>query len=884
MANPSLVGESSTKDVLWRRHERTSDNTYIPQAGVTFRSGATAGLPDFPVIPDRAGPGGAGDVFADPDSNNYTEVLQIVSDCRTAWTASAPKVTGLIAIHMGRFVDSGGNPTELLGLGLDIQERFPFWKAGAWAMVIDNAYMLDGSSIKAFSPADNIDKLLGHEFGHALSLPHGDGADNNADGILDNEGDTLNGPNLMQYQRQGDAITNLLSAGTANQRDRIREVALSHIPDREVTPAFPAPLSNAAVDTLGDGAAGNPYADIDAYGVSSAGGVTTLFATTIGTLPQNISGLEFHFAVDTDNDPGTGGTGDTPPSTGSGGLTATPTVFVHDGTNFVQVVNPGINGRVLTQSIGVLRDGFPGDISGDQGQEVQVEIPTSLLPVMSSNIAFGVRVEIDDALADLTFEIEQYPSGTVNPPAAVRGSSVTVNAINLPHTGGVAQVLLGPDVIATGSIGATGNASITFTIPANAKTGNRLITVSSGGTAVTADCSLNVQAAPRFEIPPTPSTSDTIVFPVGDMTTFSVRASDADAGDKVTISIVGVPVSLGATFVTTGGNPATGDFSWQPGSGDVGTYILTFTAKDNSARTLSSPPYSITIRVVPGVPPTFESPPTPPDQSERAFPVGRTTTFRVQASDPDAGDLVSMMVSGAPMARGASFVTTGGNPAMGDFSWRPGSGDVGRHELTFTATDDSSGQLRSTRTIFVRVFRPVPVGFRCNGLVATIVGSAGPDIILGTSGDDVIVGLSGDDTIFGRGGNDTICGDRGNDTITGGPGGDWIHGGAGNDMAQGNGGNDFIEGGTGLDLLAGGPGADLVSGGDGNDQLAGSGGNDVVYGGKGNDTLLGGLGDDILAGHKGTDSLDCGGGTDIANGGPGTDTGINCELQVSVEL
>ena len=541
--------------------------------------------------------------------------------------------------------------------------------------------MLDGSSIKAFSPADNIDKLLGHEFGHALSLPHGDGVDNNADTILDNEGDTLNGPNLMQGRRAGDAITDVLSAGTPNQRDRIREVALNHIPDREVTPALPAPLSNAAVDTIGDAGAGRAYADIDVYGVTSAGGVTTLFATTIGTLPQNISGLDFHFAVDTDNDPGTGGTGDTPPSTGivikatvrivtSGGLTATPTVYVHNGTEFVQVVNSNIKGRVLTQSIGVLRDGFPGDRTGDQGQEVQevqVEIPTSLLPVMSSNIAFGVRVEtMDDGLADLTFETERYPSCTVNPTAAVRGSSVTVTAVDLPHTGGIAQVLLGSDVIGTGAIGATGIANITFSIPFDAKTGNRLVTVSSGGTAVTADCRVNVQAAPAFDVPPTPSTSDTIVFPTDITTGFAIQASDADAGDLVTISIVGVPISLGATFVTTVGNPATGDFSWTPDSGDVGTYILTFTARDNSASTLSSPPHSFTIRVVIGGPPIIDSPPTPSSGSRITFPVGVVTNVRVQASDANTSDLVSIAVSGTPMARGATFATSGGNPATVD--------------------------------------------------------------------------------------------------------------------------------------------------------------------------------------------------------------------------
>jgi hypothetical protein len=36
--NPGAVGEADTDNVLWRRHERTSDNTYIPQADVTLRS------------------------------------------------------------------------------------------------------------------------------------------------------------------------------------------------------------------------------------------------------------------------------------------------------------------------------------------------------------------------------------------------------------------------------------------------------------------------------------------------------------------------------------------------------------------------------------------------------------------------------------------------------------------------------------------------------------------------------------------------------------------------------------------------------------------------------------------------------------------------------
>ena len=60
----------------------------------------------------------------------------------------------------------------------------------------------------------------------------------------------------------------------------------------------------------------------------------------------------------------------------------------------------------------------------------------------------------------------------------------------------------------------------------------------------------------------------------------------------------------------------------------------------------------------------------------------------------------------------------------------------------------------------------------CLGLPATIIGTAGNDIINGTPGDDVIIGLGGDDTIYGNGGNDTICGDDGNDYCNGGRGRD----------------------------------------------------------------------------------------------------------------
>src|SRR3972149_8070371 len=97
----------------------------------------------------------------------------------------------------------------------------------------------------------------------------------------------------------------------------------------------------------------------------------------------------------------------------------------------------------------------------------------------------------------------------------------------------------------------------------------------------------------------------------------------------------------------------------------------------------------------------------------------------------------------------------------------------------------------------------------CGGLVTTIPGTQGIDVINGTSGPDVVVGLGGDDTISGFGGVDRICGGDGMDTINGGSGGDFLFGDRGNDTLNGNDGNDRLFGGASNDTMNGGNNTDI---------------------------------------------------------------------------
>lgn len=156
---------------------------------------------------------------------------------------------------------------------------------------------------------------------------------------------------------------------------------------------------------------------------------------------------------------------------------------------------------------------------------------------------------------------------------------------------------------------------------------------------------------------------------------------------------------------------------------------------------------------------------------------------------------------------------------------------------------------------------PTPAAVKCGKLLATILGTDGPDVLTGTSGPDVIVGLGGDDVIDGLGGDDIICGGAGNDVIRGGFGNDQMRGELGDDDIRGDGGNDVIWGGAGSDFLRGDAG---------NDSLRGEAGNDRVYGGAGNDVLTGGTHDAMPGDH-----CDGGGGTDKIPEG-------DCESRVNV--
>jgi TolB protein len=227
-----------------------------------------------------------------------------------------------------------------------------------------------------------------------------------------------------------------------------------------------------------------------------------------------------------------------------------------------------------------------------------------------------------------------------------------------------------------------------------------------------------------------------------------------------------------------------------------------------------------------------------PSAGADAYTTGQDTPLTVEApgvlandADPDGDPISAQLVSGP--AHGTLALNTDGS-----FTYTPGGGYSGADSFAYRASDGAADSNPGTVAITVNAQPPPPpppappappvappppppapaTTPLCQGLRATIVGTAGRDVLRGTPRADVIVALGGNDAVRGLGGNDRVCAGAGNDRVEGGAGGDRLQGAAGNDVLLGGPGTDLLLGGPGKDVMRGGPGRDRMTGGPGRDR------------------------------------------------------------------
>ncbi len=258
--DPSLLGATNVNDLLRRRHEVVTENIYDPQAGILFRSAANFIVENFPLLPDPdcvenppgtfvCARGQRGDVYIDPASAIFDEFEELIAACREAWQAQDPEIQGITAVQIKRFIDKNGTPIEILGIGGRAEEGDAREQAAAGRVaVVDHFYRqsVPGNPSPP-NPSDTIDRLLGHEMGHALSLRHGDGLDNDGNSVIDDNDETsaglprFDGSNIMQY-RSGTTLT-------VGQVAQARNHLAATVPDVVVQPLVDSVADGTPIDS-----------------------------------------------------------------------------------------------------------------------------------------------------------------------------------------------------------------------------------------------------------------------------------------------------------------------------------------------------------------------------------------------------------------------------------------------------------------------------------------------------------------------------------------------------------------------------------------------------------------------------------------------------------
>lgn len=192
----------------------------------------------------------------------------------------------------------------------------------------------------------------------------------------------------------------------------------------------------------------------------------------------------------------------------------------------------------------------------------------------------------------------------------------------------------------------------------------------------------NPSTPPVFDYTVTPANSASYVLQPGQPLSFSVKASDVDAGDIVALSAVGVPP--GASFSPTSGNPTTQTFSWTPTISNVGTFQVNFVAQDNAGiQTNTIVNISVSLK------PNFVTP-SPVSGSIFCNTPGSTITTSFKAEDVDTADRVILSLettAQSGMSFSPSLPTAAANPVSSNFTWNTTSANWGINTVVIRATD-----------------------------------------------------------------------------------------------------------------------------------------------------------------------------------------------------
>nr|MBA3705375.1 hypothetical protein [Bacteroidota bacterium] len=183
---------------------------------------------------------------------------------------------------------------------------------------------------------------------------------------------------------------------------------------------------------------------------------------------------------------------------------------------------------------------------------------------------------------------------------------------------------------------------------------NAMVTVTdNNGNQIMLDFMINMVGPsnpPVFDYTVTPTNGAIFNVIAGQNISFTIKATDSDAGSTVSFSVSGLPAYITTANFSSAALPATGNpaqtvFSWTPAPAQIGsTVVLNFIATDNVGVQSST---SITIRIAAEPAPVFIAP-TPTQNSIRQILTGSPFTDIIRAQSSLGSNVSIAFATGIP--------------------------------------------------------------------------------------------------------------------------------------------------------------------------------------------------------------------------------------------
>lgn len=524
-ATPNIAGDTATDDILWRRHERPTDNIYINTAGITFRSAINNAwtVLDFPQIADpNTALATPGDMRGEDVNAFGAEFNAMINACDAAY--AAPPLNraniGITSVNAGLFHDAAGNYVTIVGWGGCSQPMGGHTVCGApydgRIAVVDNRYLHPGSPDRTwpgtttqFTLTDPLDVLVGHELGHALGLDHISNTnllmnpglfDNTGDGQIDNiafaagqvavargssqlvQGLEVDPP--MQVD-PGDFVADRLMDGEDKGEHPLwRDLASVKVTlDKNVNRLF---ISN-KLNGIHEGRKAEPTVHWIVLDTEADAGAGREEIGRLGLRNRTIDGAEVVIRVEVRFPE------------------AEATAWVWNGERLEET--PRIFAEIQTLVMHPLFAPVKGMQPPDVGDARIYDTVVASLPAKVAGVRLGEPLRVDvlvvagqgevfDRLSEdrddrrVVLENPDFPHCFALDAAKPGGAApVEVEGL-LPEA--PFHALVGPDLVATGTTDNRGHALFDLPIPEGTRDGLHLVTVGVDDTALTADCAVQV--------------------------------------------------------------------------------------------------------------------------------------------------------------------------------------------------------------------------------------------------------------------------------------------------------------------------------------------------------------------------------------------------------